>query len=127
MATQEKICLIEKIEEILGDVSSRFLMERCGYIRLNACDVGLDIRAGTVYLDLQNEAIICLGNSSNLEYYGGFQYVDGAAKMVVQAGSQKISIYLAEENDRVNRCFDYYNNVYLPDLEKQEFEASKTY
>ena len=58
MATQEKICLIEKIEEILGDVSSRFLMERCGCIRLNACDVGLDIRAGTVYLDLQNEVEI---------------------------------------------------------------------
>lgn len=115
---QNKIDIVSKIEEIIADISPNFMTSN-GYIRLNSCDIGLDIRAGTIYLDLKNEAIICIGNSKNLDYYGGFEYVAEEFTMSIKMGNQSVKIYLSED-DRVQSCLNHYFNVYLPDLEQQE-------
>lgn len=120
----KKINVIDQIEEIMGDLSSEHLID-LGYIRLNSCDVGLDIRAGTVFLDQDNEALIVLGSTKNIEYYGGFEYIEEAHTMKIQMGNQKITVYLSEA-DRVQTCFDHYTNVYLPDLEASEEEAKNS-
>jgi hypothetical protein len=44
--------------------------------RVSAEALGLDYRAGMVYVDLESRAIIVKGgNARSLAYYGGFEYV----------------------------------------------------
>lgn len=120
--------VIEFIEDFFGDFTTNKLTESGVVNRLNASDVGLDIRAGTVYLDTEYEAIIVVGETRNIEYYGGFEYIEKStpsAIMRIQMGSEKVTVYLAEESDRVQRCLDHYYNVYLPDREAQEENAKK--
>lgn len=60
--------------------------------RVSAAKLGLDNRAGYVYVDVDGNAIICEGSSGSLDYYGGFEYVP--EECVTSLGQFKV--YMAE-------------------------------
>lgn len=74
--------------------------------KVSATAIGLDIRAGYVYVDTEDECIIAdRGSVGSLDYYGGFEYVDGDA--VSQIGRYKI---YSADSERVADALDYYRD-----------------
>lgn len=71
---------------------------------LRADKLGLDRRAGAVYVDAGNRAIYCpVGNLRAFDYYGGMEYVkDGDGRQSLP-GYVRFDGY---ESDRVAECFD---------------------
>jgi len=66
-------------------------------------DLGLDRRAGYRLLVTEDAVIVQLGNRRDLDYYGGFEYVD--KNCVTVLGSYVI--YSAQD-ERVKECLDVY-------------------
>lgn len=75
--------------------------------RVTANKIGLDIRAGRVWIDLDSQLII-VGDDSvrTLEYYGGFEYVDDACTVTIG----RYKIYNAESS-RVEGCLQQYEEL----------------
>jgi hypothetical protein len=78
--------------------------------RVSAAKIGLDVRAGYVYVDIEDRCIIADGSSvRSLDYYGGFEYVD--IDCITEIGTYKV---YAEESlngeicERVSHALDYY-------------------
>lgn len=117
-----KTSITEKIEEIF-ECTQLHLIDNC-CVRVNAPDVNLDIRAGTMYLDINNRAIIVIGPTFALNFYGNFEFVEPQNIIVVSKGHQKITVYLSTDA-RVEECFRYYETVYLNDLKEEELNAQK--
>lgn len=77
-----------------------------GWTMVRPQDVGLDSRAG-YDLWISDEGIITTIHSDRtLQYYGGFEYVDKDYRM--ELGDW---VFYSSEDDRVQRCLDYYNEV----------------
>lgn len=88
------------IEQAQKDVES--VMDSLPKVR--ADKIGLDRRAGYVYVDVDNGQIIARRSSiSSLEYYGGFEYVVSDCKV----SFSDVKIYSAGD-DRVADALDYY-------------------
>jgi hypothetical protein len=64
--------------------------------RLNASAVGLDSRAGSIWVT-EDAVVVEEYNRGSLEYYGGFEYVSKESKTRVG----EFTIYYAEEDERV--------------------------
>lgn len=90
--------LISEIEQQMRDYLA------ASAVRANANHIGLDGRAGTVYVT--NEAIIREGHPGSLEYYGGFEYVD--REFVHNIGQYRI--YL-KDDERVAGCIEYFQET----------------
>jgi hypothetical protein len=70
--------------------------------KVNASAVGLDDRCGKVYV--AEDAIICYtGNDRQLQYYGGFEYVDKDYRMGVGD-----FVFYFSDDERVNNCLDHF-------------------
>ncbi len=110
--------IIDMIETVMGDISSKSMIES-GFIRVNGPDINLDIRIGTCFLDVVNRAIIVLGHPQKIEYFGGFEYIHISHKMQIVMGNQYVTVYLSED-DRVDACFDYYENEHQIDKNEEE-------
>lgn len=98
---------IHDINDEINDIMHRFVnsMER-----VDATKVGLDIRAGRLYV---NKDCIISDYPRTLDYYGGFEYVD---KQYVQCiGDYKV--YLADD-DRVRRHVNIFYDI--PDEHDEE-------
>lgn len=66
--------------------------------------IGLDGRAGKVWVDTEGELIIVNDNwLKTLNYYGGFEYVH--KDYVYKIGQYTI---FSSDNDRVQDCLEYY-------------------
>jgi hypothetical protein len=73
-----------------------------GMTRMTANEIGLDIRAGRVYVDLRDE-VIAVGCSRSIDYYGGFEYIkEGEGRTTY--GSYT---FFNTESSRVQECFEY--------------------
>lgn len=70
--------------------------------RVRAEKIGLDGRAGYVWVDVEGECIVAK-NPRSLEYYGGFEYVDDDYKTPIG----EYVIYSGDD-DRVSSCLEYY-------------------
>jgi len=83
-----------------------------GMTRMTANELGLDIRAGRVYVDLVEE-VIAVECSRSIDYYGGFEYIkEGEGRTT--CGSYT---FFNTESSRVQECFEY--------LAEAEIEESK--
>jgi hypothetical protein len=72
--------------------------------RVSAAKIGLDPRAGYVYVDLEDEAIVAEShNIRSLDYYGGFEYVDEDAVSTI--GNYKI---YSADSERVAGALEYF-------------------
>jgi len=73
-----------------------------GMTRMTANQIGLDIRAGRVYVDLRDE-VIAVECSRSIDYYGGFEYIkEGEGRTT--CGSYT---FFNTESSRVQECFDH--------------------
>lgn len=72
---------------------------------VTADKIGLDIRAGRVYVT-PDGIIVREGNRRTLEYYGGFEYVDRGC--VITLGD--LTIY-TRGDDRVEEAIDFYREL----------------
>lgn len=75
-------------------------------VEVNARQLGLDIRAGgRLYID-SNHIIVESSSDRNLQYYGGFEYVDPRSRMEIG----NYVIYSRHDGDgcRVGECLDHY-------------------
>lgn len=72
--------------------------------KVNTRELGLDERAGRVWVDVDNGLIIAgSANARSLDYYGGFEYVDEGA-VTEFAGYKIYDTY----DDRVSEALDAY-------------------
>jgi hypothetical protein len=75
-----------------------------GMDRMTANELGLDIRAGHVYVNREEE-VIAVECSRSIDYYGGFEYIkEGEGR--VTCGSYT---FFNTESSRVQECFDHLN------------------
>jgi hypothetical protein len=76
---------------------------RTNFVQHSTNDLGLDIRCGRVYVDV-NDQVIAVPNHNvrTLDYYGGFEYI--------KEGEGRITIgdytFFTTESDRVADCFE---------------------
>ena len=78
--------------------------EDSGAVRVSAEEVGLDRRAGYVFVSTEEGWIAAIaGNVRSLEYYGGFEYV-----------TDKLTIgemtFYSSDSSRVADAIEYYND-----------------
>ncbi len=71
--------------------------------KVGAQELGLDYRCGQVFV---GQGYLATHNPRQLEYYGGFEYIDRA--FVTTVGS--LTLY-AQEAERVHTCLDHYAGV----------------
>jgi hypothetical protein len=93
---------LEMIDEI------QYAVERHvqGLRRVTANELGLDIRAGRVYVNKEEE-VIAVECSRSIDYYGGFEYIkEGEGRTT--CGSYT---FFNTESSRVQECFDYLNET----------------
>jgi hypothetical protein len=78
--------------------------EDSGAVRVSAEAVGLDHRAGYVFVSTEEGWIAAVaGNVRSLEYYGGFEYVDDKLSI------GEITFY-SSDSSRVADAIEYYND-----------------
>ena len=77
-------------------------IEDASAVRVSADAVGLDIRAGFVFVSTEEEWI-ATSNTRSLEYYGGFEYVDIEYRVVVG----EMTFYSADHS-RVRDALEHY-------------------
>tara|TARA_Y100001937_G_C7082066_1_gene313494 strand:+ start:493 stop:789 length:297 start_codon:yes stop_codon:yes gene_type:complete len=70
---------------------------------VNASAVGLDDRAGTVYVSTDERWIAVIGSTSSIDYYGGFEYVSLDYKVVIDG-----TTFYSGDHSRVDDAIDYY-------------------
>ena len=75
-----------------------------GMDHMTATKLGLDIRAGRVYVNREEE-VIAVECSRSIDYYGGFEYIkEGEGRTT--CGSYT---FFNTESTRVQECFDHLN------------------
>ncbi len=90
--------LQEQIEQMVDQY-----FEDASAIRVSAEAVGLDARAGYLFISTE-EGWIASRNTRSLEYYGGFEYIGIEYRMTVG----EITFY-SEDHSRVADALEYYN------------------
>jgi len=78
--------------------------EDSGAVRVSAEAVGLDHRAGYVFVSTE-EGWIASMNTRTLEYYGGFEYIGEEYRVTVG----EITFY-SSDHSRVADAIEYYND-----------------
>ena len=91
--------LQEQIERMVDEY-----FEDSGAQRVSAEDVGLDHRAGYVFVSTE-EGWIASRNTRSLEYYGGFEYIGEEYRVTVG----EITFY-SSDHSRVADAIEYYND-----------------
>ena len=93
-----------ELQEQIDNMVDQYF-EDSGAQRVSAEDVGLDFRAGYVFVSTE-EGWIASRNTRSLEYYGGFEYIDYEYKVVVG----EITFY-SSEHSRVSDAIEYFTKL----------------
>ena len=91
--------LEEQVEELLEKY-----MKSAEAVRVSASKVGLDIRAGSVYVSVEENWIAVRGGTRTIDYYGGFEYIDPDERKTIGDYT-----FYEGDNDRVQDCLEYYS------------------
>ena len=91
--------LQEQIEQMVDDY-----FEDAAAQRVSAEDVGLDRRAGYLFISTE-EGWIASRNTRSLEYYGGFEYIGEEYRVTVG----EITFY-SSDHSRGADAIEYYND-----------------
>ena len=88
-------------------------------IRISAEEIGLDRRAGTVFVSTEEGWIAAVGgNIRSLEYYGGFEYVSDEDKLTIGD-----TTFYSNDSSRVADAIECYND--LQDQQREEEEQQR--
>ena len=101
--------LQEQIEQMVDQY-----FEDSGAQRVSAEAVGLDHRAGYVFISTE-EGWIASRNTRSLEYYGGFEYISEEHKVTVG----EITFY-SDDHSRVWDAIEYYHVWQEQERENEE-------
>ena len=109
-----------ELQEQIDNLIDQYL-EDSDAVRVSAEAVGLDHRAGYVFVSTEEGWIAAVaGNVRSLEYYGGFEYVD-----------DKLSVgemtFYSNDSRRVADAIEYYNDEHQrkEDAEEQQRRDEK--
>lgn len=94
---------MENINDIINEALDKIEAALDDLPYVSAEEIGLDRRAGKVWVD-EDGNIIITSNPGSLDYYGGFEYVDEDA--VTTLGCYKI--YNGDYDGRVGNAIDFY-------------------
>ena len=73
-------------------------------VKVSTEEIGLDIRAGTVFVSTTEGWIAAVGrNVRTLEYYGGFEYISEGDRMSIGD-----TTFYSNESSRVARALEHY-------------------
>ena len=92
--------LQEQIEELIQQ-----FFEDSGATPVNAAAIGLDSRAGTVYVSTDERFVAVVGSPRSLEYYGGFEYVDIEYRVVIGD-----TTFYSDDDSRVAEALEYHSD-----------------
>ena len=92
--------LQEQIEQMVDQY-----FEDASAIRVSAEAVGLDARAGYLFISTE-EGWIASRNTRSLEYYGGFEYIGEEYRVTVG----EITFY-SSDHSRVSDALEYHNAI----------------
>jgi len=92
--------LQEQIEQMVDQY-----FEDASAQRVSAEEVGLDHRAGSVFVSVE-EGWIASRNTRSLEYYGGFEYIGEDYRVTVG----EITFY-SSDHSRVADALEYYSEM----------------
>ena len=106
--------LQEQIEKLVDQY-----FEDASAQRVSAEDVGLDLRAGYLFVSTE-EGWIASRNTRTLEYYGGFEYIGEDYKVTVG----EITFYSADHS-RVADAIEYYNDLQEQKREEEEQQSKE--
>ena len=101
--------LQEQIEQMVDQY-----FEDSGAQRVSAEAVGLDHRAGYVFISTE-EGWIASRNTRSLEYYGGFEYIGEEYRVTVG----EITFY-SSDHSRVADAIEYYNDAQQREEDAEE-------
>ena len=102
--------LQEQVEQLVEKY-----FEDSGAVRVNAEAVGLDYRAGTVYVSTEECYIAVVGNLRSIEYYGGFEYIHLENRVTIGD-----TTFFSDESSRVADALEYYNDLQEQQREEEE-------
>ena len=107
-----------ELQEQIDNLIDQYL-EDSDAVRVSAEAVGLDHRAGYVFISTE-EGWIASRNTRSLEYYGGFEYVDD--KLAIG----EMTFY-SSDSSRVADAIEYYNDEHQrkEDAEEQQRRDEK--
>jgi len=90
--------LEQQVEELVNEY-----IEESEAVCVNARDIGLDSRAGVVYVSVADDFVAVSGGGRSLNYYGGFEYID--LDQIITIGHMT---FYSGEASRVRDCIEYY-------------------
>ena len=102
-----------ELQEQIEQMVDQYFEDASGQ-RVSAEDVGLDSRAGYLFISTE-EGWIASRNIRSLEYYGGFEYIGIEYRMTVG----EITFYSADHS-RVADAIEYYNDLQEQRREEEE-------
>ena len=89
-------------DDIISEVNEKIRDTIEDMPRYNAEDLGLDERSGSGFVLFKDGILAPIGTRRNLEYYGGFEYVDNKSVM----GDYVFYSDEYEDEGRVRDCID---------------------
>ena len=94
--------MIDRVNDLVED----YIQDNT--VNVTADKLGLDIRAGySLFIDTDSNVIgVRASNVRMLDYYGGFEYIDGRNREAI--GDY---VFFTCGSERVQDCFDYYNET----------------
>ena len=90
--------------DLVDEVQDMVERQVQGMRRVNAKQLGLDIRCGSAYVDDNMEYIVVEGsNERSYNYYGGFEYIDDEDKR--QLGDYTVFLNTSDRVQEALECF----------------------
>ena len=75
-------------------------------VRVNAEAIGLDGRAGSVFVSTEECWIAVVGSTRQIDYYGGFEYVHIEHRVTIGDAT-----FFCDDSNRVAEALEYYNDL----------------
>ena len=107
-----------ELEQQVENLVMRFL-EESEAVHVNAAQVGLDHRCGSVHVSV-SEDFIAVNSTYSIEYYGGFEYIDSDYKSTIGHMT-----FYSGEHSRVRDAIDYYKEN-ATNNNQEELEGEQT-
>lgn len=89
-----------ELQDTVWNMTRDYVLDECVIVKPE--ELGLDRRCGKIYVNTEDEVIaVHKDNRRNIEYYGGFEYIDSSC---VECAGDYV---FYTEHQRVEECFDY--------------------
>ena len=102
-----------ELQENIAQMVDKYFEDSCA-VRVRADEIGLDHRAGYVFVSVEEDWIAVRGAGS-IDYYGGFEYVDHNYRETILDFT-----FFSGGCSRVDDALEYYNALQEQQREEEE-------